>query len=536
MDLEKIRRRMLWVGVILLLLYAGLYIRLALVQRDPKVQTAAGRQGTYTLRVGSTYGNIYDRNLEPLTNRDTEYLAAVIPTDQTAAALEGHVSEGYDLAEQLRAGKPFVCPVDSEKISGEDVLVFSVPVRYGESRLAQHLMGYALEGEGVCGLESAYQQLLRQDTAANQVVYQVNGQGELLAGSPAKVTLTEPVKTGVVTTLDRDIQQLCEDAAQQMERGAVVLMDVHSGDILAMVSRPDFDPAALGEALRSENSPFVNRALNAYSVGSIFKLAIAASAIQNGISPGYSYQCTGMTQIYGQMFRCHRHSGHGIQNMIDATANSCNTYFISLVQQLSVKQMLETVSALGFGRETILCSSLVSAPGQVQTARQLSVPAELANFSFGQGKLTATPLQVCMMTCAIAGDGSLPVARLVQGWTADGETCTQLNGERRGLALPADTARQVRLLMEAAVDGNPDSLARPDNTRAAGKTSTAQTGQYDADGVECCHAWITGYFPLKTPEYAVTVFVENGGSGNTAAAPIFRRIAEGITENITKNG
>ncbi len=348
------------------------------------------------------------------------------------------------------------------------------------------------------------------------------------------MTPAEPVKTGVVTTLDRDIQQICEDAAQQMERGAVVVMDVHSGDILAMVSRPDFDPAALGEALRSEGSPFVNRALNAYSVGSIFKLAIAASAIQNGISPGYSYQCTGMTQIYGQIFRCHRHSGHGIQNMIDATANSCNTYFISLVQQLSVKQMLETVSALGFGRETILCSSLVSAPGQVQTARQLSVPAELANFSFGQGKLTATPLQICMMTCAIAGDGSLPVARLVQGWTADGETCTQLNGERRGLALPADTARQVRLLMEAAVDGNPDSLARPDNTRAAGKTSTAQTGQYDADGVECCHAWITGYFPLKTPEYAVTVFVENGGSGNTAAAPIFRRIAEGITENITK--
>ncbi|MED9890733.1 penicillin-binding transpeptidase domain-containing protein [Ruminococcus champanellensis] len=357
MDLEKIRRRMLWVGVILLLLYAGLYIRLALVQRDPKVQTAAGRQGTYTLRVGSTYGNIYDRNLEPLTNRDTEYLAAVIPTDQTAAVLKGHVPEGYDLAEQLRAGKPFVCPVDSEEISGEDVLVFSVPVRYGESRLAQHLMGYALEGEGVCGLESAYQQLLRQDTGTNQVVYQVNGQGELLAGSPAKVTPAEPVKTGVVTTLDRDIQQICEDAAQQMERGAVVVMDVHSGDILAMVSRPDFDPAALGEALRSENSPFVNRALNAYSVGSIFKLAIAASAIQNGISPGYSYQCTGMTQIYGQMFRCHRHSGHGIQNMIDATANSCNTYFISLVQQLSVKQMLETVSALGFGRETILCSS-----------------------------------------------------------------------------------------------------------------------------------------------------------------------------------
>ena len=102
----------------------------------------------------------------------------------------------FDLAEQLRAGKPFVCPVDSEEISGEDVLVFSVPVRYGESRLAQHLMGYALEGEGVCGLESAYQQLLRQDTGTNQVVYQVNGQGELLAGSPAKVTPAEPVKTG----------------------------------------------------------------------------------------------------------------------------------------------------------------------------------------------------------------------------------------------------------------------------------------------------------------------------------------------------
>lgn len=536
MDMEKIRRRMLCVGVTLLLLYAGLYIRLAVVQRDPKVQRAAGQQGSYTLQVGSVYGHIYDRDLEPMTNRDQTYLAAVIPSPQAAAALEGHVPEGTDLSGLMQTGKPFVCSVDTEQISCADVQVFSVPVRYGKSRLAQHLMGYALEGEGVCGLEAAFQQLLRQDTCTNRVVYQVDGQGGLLSGCPPRVTLAEPVKTGVVTTLDRDIQQICEDAAQQMEQGAVVVMDVHSGDILAMVSRPDFDPAALGEALASEDSPFVNRALSAYSVGSVFKLAIAASAIREGMTPGYSYQCTGMTRIYSQIFRCHRHSGHGIQNMIDATVNSCNTYFISLVQQLSAEQMLDTVSALGFGRETILCSSIVSAPGQVQTARQLAVPAELANFSFGQGKLTATPLQICMMTCAIAGDGSLPVARLVQGWTSDGETCTQLNGNRRGLALPADTARQVRLLMEAAVDGNPDSLARPSNTRAAGKTSTAQTGQYDADGVECCHAWITGYFPLKAPEYAVTVLVENGGSGNTAAAPVFRRIAEGITEKFTKNG
>ena len=77
-------------------------------------------------------------------------------------------------------------------------------------------------------------------------------------------------------------------------------MDVHSGDILAMVSRPDFDPAALGDALASEDAPFVNRALNAYSVGSVFKLAIAASAISQGISPGYSYPCTGVARIYDQ--------------------------------------------------------------------------------------------------------------------------------------------------------------------------------------------------------------------------------------------
>ena len=536
MDMEKIRRRMLWVGVTLLLLYSALYIRLAVVQKDSRVQTAGSQQGSYTLRIGSAYGNIYDRNLEPLTNRDTEYLAAVIPSGEAAAALAEHVPEDFDLSGQLQAGRPFVCPVDTDQISSQDVIVFSVPVRYGQSRLAQHLMGYALEGEGVCGLESAYQQLLHQETGTNQVVYRVDGQGRLLAGCRAEVTAAEPVTAGVVTTLDRRIQQICEAAAQQISCGAVVVMDVHSGDILAMVSRPDFDPAALGDALASEDAPFVNRALNAYSVGSVFKLAIAASAISQGISPGYSYPCTGVARIYDQVFRCHRHSGHGIQNMIDATANSCNTYFISLVQQLSVEHMLETVAALGFGRETILASSLVSAPGQVQTPEQLAVPAELANFSFGQGMLTATPLQICMMTCAFAGDGSLPIARLVQGWTADGETCTELNGERRGLALSPDTARQVRQLMVAAVDGNPDSLARPSNTRAAGKTSTAQTGQYDASGEECCHAWMTGYFPLKAPEYAVTVFVENGGSGNTAAAPVFRKIAEGISENITKNG
>ena len=153
----------------------------------------------------------------------------------------------------------------------------------------------------------------------------------------------------------------------------------------------------------------------------------------------------------------------------------------------------------------------------------------MANFCFGQGLLTATPLQVTQMTCAIANDGTMPIAHLIKGITRDGSTLLEETpSPMYAKALKRETAYFLQDMMIATINENENSNAVPETVFAGGKTSTAQTGRYDENGSEYCHAWITGYFPVDSPKYAVTVLIEDGGYGNSTAAPVFKNIADKI--------
>ncbi len=172
---------------------------------------------------------------------------------------------------------------------------------------------------------------------------------------------------------------------------------------------------------------------------------------------------------------------------------------------------------------------MTASGGNLQTLEDLELPAEKANMSFGQGKLLAAPLQVCAFTCAIANEGNYCVPRLVKGITEDKITVSGGESEKITRVMDRETAFRLQDLMIAAVDKNPDSNARPNNNHAAGKTSTTQTARFDEDGTEICHGWITGFFPLSSPKYAVTVLCEDGGYGNDCAAPVFKEIIERMT-------
>ena len=223
-------------------------------------------------------------------------------------------------------------------------------------------------------------------------------------------------------------------------------------------------------------------------------------------------------------------NGHGLLNMQKALVKSCNPYFISLSRLLSPDMLHDTAEALGFGKETVLAPDLAGASGYLPSTDELHVEAEKANFSFGQGKLLATPLQIAAMTACIANDGIYTEPRLVCGLTEDGRKLLPAQAPEQRRAMQADTAKKLRRMMAAVLADKQTANARPTGIRAAGKTSTAQTGQFDADGKELCHAWMTGFFPVAKPKYAVTVFVENGGSGNGTAAPVFREIIEQIAD------
>lgn len=523
-------KRLIVMAVVFMCMFSVLYMRIYVIVRNNDYVETGKNQSICKLTVGNTNGNIYDRNFNKLVNNQTEFYAAVNPTAEAAEEILPHVVDKDEYYSQLVYGSPFVCQVDTDELECDDITVFEIPERYGDNQLAQHVIGYVQDGEGVTGIEAAYNDFLRSNVQKNTITYGIDGQGTVLQGVNKKIESDEEMKAGAVLTIDKYIQAICELAGSKMEKGAVVVMDIRTGDILGMASFPSYSTDKLDEAVNDENSPLINRCLYSYNVGSIFKLVTAQAAFAQGINEDFSYNCTGSSEVDGQVFKCHDLSGHGVQNMTEAMTNSCNTYFIELAKHIDNRLFLETAEKMGFGMSISLAPGMTASGGNLQNINDLELPAEKANFSFGQGKLMASPVQICAYTAAIANEGKLFVPRLVKGLTKDGETIPDEEQVKYTQAMDREMAFRLQDLMIAAVNENDNSNARPGNTYAAGKTSTAQTGRFGDDGIEICHGWITGYFPVSEPEYAVTVLCEDGGYGNDCAAPVFREIAERITD------
>lgn len=501
------------------------YFRIAFEGRYVR---AAEQRSELTISAGESQGTVYDCNMVPIVNAGKKYYAVAVPYAIDPDKTAGYAVNREEFLGAVSKGSPFVFQCRENTPESEGLTVFSIPERYADEQSACHLIGYLSDGKGVSGIEYAYDRILRGDSSENTVTYSTDGFGRVLIGDGKTVRRSTADKCGVVTTIDSEIQKICEESGSDIEKGAIVVTDIYSGDILGMCSFPGFDPDNIDEALSSADSPLINRTLYSYGVGSIFKLVTSCEAINEGMT-GFIHVCRGYINVIDQRFNCHKYDGHGTENMTTALTDSCNTYFIALSQKLDTKSFRRLAHDLGYGRETLLCAGMTGSAGVLPTVKDLDIPAELANFSFGQGKLSATPLQVNQMTCAIANGGSVPSLRVIRGVTADGETIANEKPPQLSKVIDDDTAAGLRRMMTAAVRDNSSSNARSLIVSTGAKTSTAQTGRYDEEGNEYCHAWITGFFPAASPKYAVTVLAEDGGYGNDAAAPVFRSIAEGIT-------
>ncbi len=494
-----------------------------------KSQTYAASR-TLTVYAASARGNIYDCNMNIINNISSVKNAVILPNAQSVEAVSGYALDYEDFCKKALCGKPFCTEISYGDYFDKNVHVFDIAAQDDTSSLFTHVLGYCDESSnGICGLEYAFNDILSEYSLENSVTYCIDGNGSVIMGEKQQVTLAENALGGIVTTLDTQFQQICIEAAKgYIDKGAIVIMDIANGDIKAMASFPTYSYSQIENALKDADSPMINRALYSYSVGSIFKLVIAAAAIDSGLED-FVYDCTGNTSVGAQTFKCHNINGHGEQTMTQALVNSCNPYFIELGLQIDEKTLRNYTLNFGFGKKIELAKSISSFAGTLPQTEQLQIKAEKANFSFGQGLLTATPLQICTMTCAIAAYGEMPQPRLYIGTTDDGVNIDIKNETSYSYSTSVSTARKLRDFMDAVVIDNANSNARAFNTSCGAKTSTAQTGQYDENGNEYCHSWITGYFPSQKPRYAVTVLVENGGYGNEAAAPVFKYIAEEIT-------
>lgn len=532
---ESIFRRTSAIFAAMVLAAAGLVGQLSWIVSSDQLAQTAQTQSKYTLTVADERGFIYDCKMQPLVGTEQRWQTAVFPTPQNQKKVLDAVEpeRKQTVTELLETGKPFVTET-TEAVDAEMVYSFSVPERYTENQTAVHLIGYLdYNGSGVTGIEKEYDSFLADSGKKIQVTGMLNALQQTIAGVEPEIRIEGAENAGVVLTLDCRIQQIIESIGSQMlDKGAIVVMDPYNGQIRAMASFPAYSPSNLGEAVNDqENKPMLNRALLGYSVGSTFKIVTAAAAMQS-LGREYcltrEYTCEGAVDVYGQVFRCHLRSGHGELDMFDAMRESCNPWFIGLGQETGGEALLKTAENLGFGETMMLYGDITASGGTLPSVDSLQAPAAVANFSFGQGELTASPVQIARMTAAVVNGGKLVSPTLVLGTTDDGKTLQSSALPVSRQAISSEIAAQLKVMLAYAVMSDDSSGAKPELVTAGGKTATAQTGQYDEDGNELEQGWFTGFFPADEPQYVVTVLAENEGFGNTSAAPVFAEIADAV--------
>nr|WP_317399713.1 penicillin-binding transpeptidase domain-containing protein [uncultured Gemmiger sp.] len=527
-------RRLYSLCSVLAVLCAAILCRVYWIGTDTAYAASAGGQSLSETALPRRRGNFYDRDGRQLTGTEPRWYALCIPGDSSYATLFPYVSFAAqsELYEKRNSMTPFLVEVSTD-LSANGVYTYADAQRYLPNPIARHLIGYLNgEGVGVSGLELAYDDLLAQAGDEQTVLCTTTAQGSLMTGTQPEISRTSGTQQGVQLTLDANLQRACEGiAAQSMERGCIVVMETATGDVLASVSMPEFDPEDLVKSIQADDTSLINRPLSAFSAGSVFKVVLAAAAYQAGYS-WFTHDCTGSVEVGDQVFRCAEGRAHGQVNLRGALEQSCNCYFIELGQLLGGERILQMARQLGFGQATAVAPGLKSAEGNLPQASAVADAdgGQLAMLSFGQGALTVTPLQITAMMNTVADNGTWKAPRFVKG-IVDAETMQLVQPMETAEDVPvcdADTAAILRSMLTSVVENGIGREAAPDVGLAGGKTGTAQTGQYDESGEELLNYWFSGFWPADAPRYTVTVLQDTTREPETSSAALFARVVNAI--------
>ncbi len=334
------------------------------------------------------------------------------------------------------------------------------------------------------------------------------------------VTGTPQRGDNVQLTISERLSRYISEQFPQGKRGAVVVMNYKTGEILSMVSMPQFDPRNVADALYDEEAgALVNRCTQGmYPPGSTFKIVTMASALENLPDlEDFAFNCTGYYPVGN--YSVTESNGHGIQSLSDAFAHSCNTTFAALSQELGYEMLGDTAQKLGFN-ENFMFSDLI-VYNSSYPIDDLS-PEDLAWSSIGQGRVLTTPLHMALIVSSIANGGVMNEPRLLK------RIDTAQGGQR---ALPA-AKPGVRVMKEATAQRLEKEMVRVvksgTGTRAAlgnGYVVAGKTGSAEASNDKSIetHAWFVGYITNDNAPYAIAVVVENGGSGGGVAAPLAKK-------------
>jgi penicillin-binding protein 2 len=464
--------------------------------------------------------------------------------------------------------RDLVARISAQKHRLPGVIVSAVPVRaYPYGQLAAHTVGYLREisseqlkspsyqgyraGDmvGQSGLEASLERYLRGERGAQAVI--VNARGTKIGEA-----FFQPEIPGsdVHVTLDRAVQGAAE-AALAGRRGAVVVMNARSGEIIALASSPAFEPALFAGEIPKDvwsdltdpkNTKLSNRAVQgAFPPGSVFKIFVAAGALSEGVTDtNETTFCPGFLKFGKRNFRCHKHSGHGRADLFASMVQSCDVYFYTVGQRLGVDRIHHYAHDLfGLG-EPVDLEGMEENVGLVPSTQWKAnyfknpedkrwYPGETLPVAIGQGAVLATPLQLARALAAVVNGGKLIKPRIVSKVVAsDGRVLEQRGAEpevQRVLDIEPAILEHLRRSLVGVVEdkrgtGRRAALPKESGIGVGGKTGTAQVVSREAGGDFEDHAWFAGFAPANNPEIVAVALVENAGHGGEIAAPVVRSV------------
>lgn len=567
------RTRIVNLLIVCTFLFLGLGIVNLQVIQGKKFKTLSDKNCIRILPQEGCRGKIFDRQGLPIADSELSYDLMLLSQDKkeldkTILAVSKVLGRTQnDLKDTLR--KSFVAsslPVaiaknidlkkaialEELKTDFPDIIIQPRPTRYYPyGSLASHVLGYLSEIDhwrltklqdygyntkdivGFGGIEEKYDYYLRQDEGG--LLYEVDHKGKFI-----RVLGFRAPRNGkdLWLTLDLRVQKIVERNLAD-KKGACLLMDPYSGEIIAMASSPDFNPSVFTGKLspsvknlfNNPDAPLINRAISgAYPAGSIFKLIVATAGLETGkIKSSTTILCRGSILIGKQEFDCW--DIHNYQNITAAIAHSCNVFFYKTGLLLGAQTIHDFALKFNLSRPIPFelpyeAGGFVPSPLWKKIYRFKNwFDGDTANFSIGQGDLLVTPLQMARVTAVFANNGYLVTPYIVKSVAE-----RDISGYQRkavNLHLKPGTLNYItqglrNVVLDPAGTGHVLSGL---SVSVAGKTGTAQVPRGQP------HAWFTGFFPFKNPKYVICVLLENGGPGYYACV-----VAKQIIEQMANEG
>ncbi len=601
---DIINRRMFIIGAAKIIIFAGLIARLFSLQinNNKKYLTLSDKNRIREWKLPPTRGNIVDYFGNVIAGNLKVYQLHVIPEQvENFNYLIGRLKVILQLSnkrvERIKKKKtqlkPWESLIISENLSWDEFskinnylyeLVGVKPVMtisrdYPFSDIYTHVLGYVSQPneEDILANEIIQERFVPgikvgklglEKTLENDLIglndiqrYEVNAYGK-------RINQLEYQKgnqgSKVRITLDTEIQKL---SAKLMEgkAGSISVMDIYSGEVIAMYSSPSYNPNSFLFGISQDEwqlirnnplKPLINKTLSGlYSPGSTLKPIVALSALENGImDTNFKVQCKGKMELYGQTFHCWKEKGHGWMSLNNAMKQSCDTYFYEIARKLGVDKLKVTADKFGLGKKVLgeyfeneKSGQFPDTKWKIDELGKGWVLGETLITGIGQGYTQTTPIQLCLMTAQIANGGYKIKPRILTDdnqLTSEKVKMAMQTGELNNSDTPLfNNQKNIKIIQEAMFSSTNELRGTSYNSRIddpkyqfAGKTGTAQVKRISKRERELDlktsqipykerdHALYVAFGPYKNPRYALSIIVEHGGSGSSAAAPMATKL------------